>query len=110
MAQAIAHGRAPFTIQGHHPGILAQDIVTDQFRVLHLHQIHLPGMIDGGTDHHLVTRKALTLRMVQSEGGFAAQIGLSGWLRHAQRSGGTQQFFDIAAQGVRTVFVQKQPV
>ena len=61
--------------------------------------------------HCLATGKALTLRPVQGEGGFTAQVGLSGWSRHAQRLGGTQQFLDIlAAQGVRTVFVQKQPL
>ena len=121
MTQSIAQGHAPFTLQAHHPGILAQNVnegqqvacamvVLGQFRVLHFHQISLSGMIDGGADHRLATGKALTLRAMQGEGGFAAQIGFSGSSRYAQRSGGTQQFFDIAAQGIRTVFVQKQPV
>ena len=121
MAQCIAHGRAPFTLHAHHPGILAQNvdngeqvahatIVLDQFWVLHCHQISLPGMIDERADHCLAMGKALTLQAVQGEDGFTAQVGLSGWLRHTQRSGGTQQFLDIAAQGVRTAFVQKQPV
>ena len=121
MAQGIAHGRAPFTLQAYHPGILAQNvdngkqvaratIVLNQFGVLHFHQIGLPGMIDGRAYHRLATGKALTLRSVQGEGGFTAQVGLSGGSRHAQRSGGTQQLLDIAAQGIRTVFVQKQPL
>jgi len=67
-------------------------------------------MIDGRADHRLATGEALTLQAVQGEGGFTVQVSLSGWSRHAQRSGSTQQFLDIAAQGVRTVFVQKQPV
>ena len=58
----------------------------------------------------LATRKALTPWAVQGEGGFTVQIGLSSSLRHTQHFGSTQQFFDIAAQGVRTVFVHKQPV
>jgi len=121
MAQRIAQGRAPFTLRTHHPGILAQTvddgeqvarttIVLDQFRVRHFHQIGLSGMIDGRVDHRLATGKALTLRAVQGEGGFHAQISLSGSSRHTQRWGDTQQFFRIAAQGVRTVFVQKQLV
>ena len=68
VAQGIAHDCAPFALQSHHPGILAQDIddgeqvaratiVLDQFRVLHLHQIGLPGMIDGGAGHRLLRRK-----------------------------------------------------
>ena len=84
-------------------------IVLDQFWILHFHQIGLPGMIDGRADHRLPTGKALTLRAVQGEGGFTAQIGLSGGSRHAQRSGGTQQFLDIAAQAVRTVLTQNSP-
>jgi len=118
MAQRIAHGHAPFTLQAHHLGILAQNIdigeqvarstiVLDQFWVLHFHQIGLPGIMDGRADHRLATGKVLTLWAVQGEGGFTTQVGLSGWSRHTQRSGGTQQFLDIAAQGVRTVFIQK---
>ena len=72
VAQGIAHDRAPFTLQAHHLGILAQDvddgeqvaratIGLDQFRVLHFHQISLPGMIDGGTDTRLTAGKALAL-------------------------------------------------
>ena len=87
VAQGIAHGRAPFTLQAHYPGILAQDvadgeqvaratIVLNQFWVLHFHQIGLPGMIDGRADHRLATGKALTLRAVQGEGGFTAQIAV----------------------------------
>ena len=121
MAQGVAHGRAALTLQAHHSGILAQDvddgeqvarapIVLDQFGVLHFHQIGLPGMIDGRAHHRLATGKALTLRAVQGEGEFAAQVSLSGGSSHAQRSGGTQQLFDIAAQGIRTVLVQKQPL
>jgi len=111
VAQAFAHGHAPFTLQAHHPGILARDvnegeqvacvtIVWDESRVMHFHQI---GLIDGEADHRLATGKALALQTMQGEVGFAMQIGLSGFLRHAQRSGGTQQFFRIAAQGIRTV-------
>ena len=80
MAQRIAHGCALFTLQAHHPGILAQNvdngeqvacatIVLDQFWVLHFHQIGLPGMIDGRADHRLAMGKAFTLRAVQDEGG-----------------------------------------
>ena len=87
MAQGIEHGRAPFTLQAHHPGILAQNvdngeqvaratIVLNQFWVLHFHQIGLPGVIDGRADHRLATGKALTLRAVQGEGGFTAQIAV----------------------------------
>ena len=68
MAQRIAHGRAPLTLQAHHPGILAQNvdngkqiagatIVLEQFRVLHFHQISLPGMISGGVDTILLRGK-----------------------------------------------------
>ena len=83
MAQGIASGRAPFTRQTQHPGIPAQNvndgeqvaratIVLDQFRVLHFHQIGLPGMIHRGADYCLATGKALMLRAVQGEVGFSA--------------------------------------
>jgi len=112
---------ALFTLQAHHPGVLAQNvdngeqvarvtIVLNQFWVLHFHQIDLPGMTDGRADYRLATGKALTLRAVQGGGGFTAQIGLSGGSRHAHCSSGAQQFLDITAQGVKTVFIQKQLV
>ena len=89
MAQCNAHGHAPFTLQGKNPGKLAQDlnvgeqvahatILSDQFRVLHCHQIGLPGYDRRRADHNLATRKALTLRAAQGKGGFGAPIGLSG--------------------------------
>ena len=90
--------------------VASATIVLDQFWVLHFHQIGLPGMIDGRADHRLATGKVLTLRTVQGEGEFTAQVGLSSWSRHAQGSGGTQQFLDIAPQGIRTVLIQKQPI
>jgi len=61
----------------------------DQFWALHFHQIGLSDMIHGRVDHHLAMGKALMLRAVQGEGGFTVQVGLSGWSRHTQRSGGT---------------------
>ena len=88
MMQGIGHGHASFTLQAHHPGILAQivddseqvvraTIVLDQFQVLHFHQIGLPDMIKGGADHGLAMGKAFILRAVQGEGRFVVQIVLS---------------------------------
>ena len=83
MGQCITLGHAPLTLQGDHPGILAQDvddgeqvahatIALDQFWVLHFYQIGLPGMINRGTDQSMTYYG----ESVDAVGGCRVKVGL----------------------------------